>query len=88
MGKSQTSPLEEKLTLMDVHSCLDVAKNLPFQLPAETRIIEEELKAAESWDKKYSHLNFPMNPQELQALIEEISLLTIQTQNMLKAKDV
>ncbi|CAG9320061.1 unnamed protein product [Blepharisma stoltei] len=88
LAKSQTSSLEDKLTVLDVNCCLDKAKQLPFQLPAEIKIIKEELSAAEAWDKKFSHLEMPYNAQELQRLIEDMSLLTIQTPYMLKAKEV
>ena len=88
LRQSQQSPLGKKLQKEQVLEYLSRAKDLPYKLPNEVHIIEEELKAAEDWDKKFLCVERPVNPVELQQLLDEVSLLTIETPTMEQASQV
>lgn len=79
---SQTKPLGKKLTVEEVKSHLNKSKSLPFSMQLEIRIVEDELKSADDWDKKYKSLEKPIHPSDLQMLLQETETLAVESQYM------
>ena len=84
---SQTKPLGSKLTADEVKSHLNKAKSLPFSMQMEIRIVEDELKSAEDWDKKYKSLEKPIHPSDLHLILQETESLAVETQYMRAASN-
>lgn len=82
LRSSQAKPLGQKLDISDIKKYLQKAKNLPFSMQTEARIVEDEIKSAEDWDKKYKQFPRPIDSIEFQMLLQETEGLALETQHM------
>ena len=85
-AKSQSG--EHKLTVMEAKQLLVDGKALTLALPQELRTVEEEIKAAERWDKNLKSLPRPYDPAQLTQLFDETNVSTVWTPSMSEARAV
>jgi len=85
-AKSQKG--EHKLTIDEARQLLADGKSLILALPQELRTVDEEIKAAEHWDKNLRNLPRPYDPTQLTQLFDETNVTTVWTHSMTEAKVV
>jgi PLU-1-like protein/PHD-finger/SPOC domain len=82
LKNSQIKALGAKLSIDELKLLLLKAKNLPFSMQTEIRIVEDEIKSAEDWDRNYKQIPKPMHPSEAQMVLKEVETLAVETQCM------
>lgn len=85
ISKSNAAPLAQKLKYEELQTILEKGSELHFSMKQEIGIMEGELQAAGSWDRKFTATEKPFASGELHALMEEARGGSVRTSLMEQA---